>query len=98
MNSPVALFFFQSSPPVLSSLLSGLGEEWVSGSGESLVGDPHLVACFCAIPMNSDTLLEIQGAPVGTSKPALGVTFQATALLGRPWARVPSFVLVTGCS
>lgn len=34
-----------------------------------------LLACFCAIPMNSDPLLEIQGASVDISKPALSVTF-----------------------
>ena len=54
-----SLLFFQPSPPVLSSLLSGLRKEWVR---KVWLVTHILLACFCcAIPTNSDTLLEIQG-------------------------------------
>lgn len=55
-----------------------------------------LLACFCAIPMNSDTLLEIEGASVDTYKPSLGITFNPVSLLGRPLTYVTYAILHPG--
>ena len=74
-----SLFYFQPSPPVLSSLLSGLGKEWVS---KVWLVTHSLLACFCcAIPMNSDTLLEIQGGICRRVQSRIWVlTFHAVSL------------------
>lgn len=55
-----------------------------------------LLACLCAIPMNSDILLEIEGVSVDTCKPSLGVTFHPMSLLGRPPAYMPYAILHPG--
>lgn len=51
-----------------------------------------LLACFCAIPMNSDTPLKYRGI-IDTSKPSVGVAFHPVSLSGRPSACVTHTIL-----